>query len=66
MSRRRIEIPPALLMSTLIDANGFVERAARQLGVGRLTVMRRLRERGLEQRARELREATGWKFGRPQ
>jgi transcriptional regulator of acetoin/glycerol metabolism len=62
---KRIDIDRALLLTTIINADGFIERAARILGVGRLSVMRRLREQRLDTRARQLRHATGWKCGRP-
>lgn len=61
----RIEVDRRAMRLAIVDANGFVERAAKSLGVTRCTLARRLREAGLDEYAREWRRKTGWRYGRP-
>ncbi len=62
----RIEIRAAAIRTALEQSNGFVQRAARRLGVGRNTLIRRMSEIALHEEAQRLRTATGWTVGRPQ
>lgn len=61
----RIVIDRRAMRAAIVDANGFVGAAAKTLGVTRCTLMRRMREAGLDECAREWRRKTGWRYGRP-
>lgn len=59
----RVNIPVDAMRAALAETKGFIMPAAKRLGVGRLTLYRRMREAGLCGEARALREATGWECG---
>lgn len=61
----RIEVDRRAMRIAIVETNGFVGAAAKKLGVTRCTLMRRLRDAGLDGFAREWRHKTGWRFGRP-
>jgi DNA-binding NtrC family response regulator len=60
---RRIDIDRRVLRMAIVDAHGFVQRAAKALGVSRYTITRRLEETGLDAEAEQWRKRTGWRFG---
>lgn len=61
----RIEVDRREMRLAIVDAKGFVGAAAKRLGVTRSTLVRRLKDAGLDEYAREWRRKTGWRFGRP-
>lgn len=60
---RRVTIPVGAMRAALAATKGFILPAAKRLGVGRLTLYRRMRDAGLCGEARALRVATGWECG---
>jgi len=62
---RRIDVEVEQLRAELERSHGFIARAARSLGVHRLTLRRRVIEAGLESVALSMRQATGWTSGAP-